>query len=79
MRKNKVELTYEIINPNSNDNFEALLRQVILEKMASLHIGINVEKQTPTHMYDIILAGCGLVDRKEQPTNENGSILQSIH
>lgn len=44
MRKNKVELTYEIINPNSNDNFEALLRQVILEKMASLHIGINVEK-----------------------------------
>lgn len=44
MSKAKVELTYEIINPNTNDKFEALLRQVILEKMASLHIGIHVEK-----------------------------------
>lgn len=39
MSQSKQALTYEIIDPNTEDTLEALFKKVILEKMASLHIG----------------------------------------
>lgn len=39
MSQTKQTLTYEVIDPNTEDTLEALFRQIILEKMASLHIG----------------------------------------
>ena len=39
MSQTKQTLTYEVIDPNTEDTLEALFRQIILEKMVSLHIG----------------------------------------